>query len=95
MVRSIDLFESLGKSSPLLARELEAWVVNSVKVKMIKKYESLLEFDGRQNLRKLFLVPVFKISELNKRVEETAPEMKTLYFRELSAIMNEAEEKIE
>lgn len=65
-------------------KDLETWVVNSVKVKMVTKMDNYLEREGRINLRKLFLVPIFSISELEKRVKETAPEMKTVFYKELS-----------
>lgn len=77
-----------------LNKDLESWVVNSLKVKMIKKLDGLLENDGRDNVRKLFLVPVFTISELKKRVEETAPEIKTFFYRELFETVEEAGKKI-
>ena len=64
-------------------REVEVWVVNSVKVAMIKRLDLLLEGEGRLNARKLFLTPEFTISGLKKRVEEQAQEIKTLFFREL------------
>lgn len=65
-------------------RDVETWVVNSVKVKMVTKMDKFLEREGRINLRKLFLVPIFSISEMEKRVKETAPEMKTVFYKELS-----------
>ncbi len=74
-------------------REVEVWVVNSVKVSIIKKLDSLLESEGKLNARKLFLTPEFTISGLKKRVEEQAPEMKTLFFRELFAAVEEVEKR--
>ncbi len=73
--------------SVLKDSDLEAWVVNTLKVRMIAKLDSLLEAEGRINARKLFLVPIFTISEMSKRIEKEAPEMKTYFFRELSNIL--------
>jgi len=70
-------------SIPFVQKEAEAWVVNSIKARMIIKLDGLLEKEGRDNIRKLFLVPIFSISELSKRVETQAPEIKTLFYREL------------
>ena len=80
--------------SPSLQKELEAWVVNSVKVKMIKKLDNLLETEGKVNARKLFLTPVFTILELVKKVENDAPEIKTYFFKQLSETLNEAEKRL-
>lgn len=79
---------------PSLQKELEAWVVNSVKVKMIKKLDNLLETEGKVNARKLFLTPVFTILELVKKVENDAPEIKTYFFKQLSETLNEAEKRL-
>lgn len=84
----------LSKLNPQIAREVETWIVNSVKVKMIKKMDNLLETEGKVNARKLFLVPIFNIEEMAKRVQEQAPEMKTMFYKELSRIMGEAEKRI-
>jgi hypothetical protein len=75
-------------------REVEVWVVNSVKVAMIKRLDLLLEGEGRLNARKLFLTPEFTISGLKKRVEEQAPEIKTLFFRELVSACEEVEKRL-
>lgn len=80
--------------SPLVRREIEAWVVNSLKVKMIRKLDNLVETPGRINARKLFLVPIFTVAELAKRIEESAPELKTIFFKELTEIISEAERKM-
>lgn len=73
--------------------DVEAWVVNSVKVKMIKKLDKMLEPQGRINARKLFLVPVFTIPEIRQRVEEQGAEVRTLFYRELMETVAEAERK--
>ena len=67
-------------------KDTEAWVVNSLKVKMIARLDNLLEKEGRENARRLFLVPVFSVSEMSKRIEEEAPEMKTFFYKTLSEI---------
>lgn len=87
------LFGKLSSLPPSFAQEVEYYVVNSVKVAMIKKCDGLLEKEGRLNLRKLFLVPVFTVSEFAKRIEETAPEMKTFFYKELIAMVKETEKK--
>lgn len=84
----------LNSLTPLIQREVEVWVVNSVKVAMIKKLDTLLEGEGRLNARKLFLTPEFTISGLKKRVDEQAPEMKTLFFRELTSACEEVEKRL-
>lgn len=90
MLNSDVLPKQLFSFSPsLLGKEMEAWVVNTVKVKMIKELDNLLEDKGRNNARKLFLVPIFTISELTKRVENQAPEIKTLFYRELMNVIVE------
>ncbi|MBI5451933.1 hypothetical protein HY945_00555 [Candidatus Gottesmanbacteria bacterium] len=86
-----DIFSSL---SPSIRKDVESWVVNSLKVKMIKKLDNLLEVEGRVNARKLFLVPVFTIAELSKRVNESAPEIKTFFYKELITTIDEAESKL-
>lgn len=93
MFSSIQLSDKLSAISPLIAREVESWVVNTVKVKMIKKLDNLLEIEGKVNARKLFLVPIFDIQQLVKRVEEQAPEIKTFFFRELSATVDEIDKR--
>lgn len=81
----------LSHLNPQVARELETWIVNSVKVKMIKKMDDLLETQGKVNARKLFLVPIFNIEEMAKRVQSQAPEIKTMFYKELSTVIGEAE----
>ena len=85
--------DPLASLSPALRLEVESWVVNSVKVKMIKKLDNLLEDEGRANARKLFLVPVFTISQMTKRIEESAPEMKTFFYQELLSTLSEVQVK--
>lgn len=72
-----------------LQREMEAWVVNTLKVKMIRKLDRLLLKEGKINSRKLFLVPIFSITDLFKRIETQAPEIKTMFFKELAQTMDE------
>ncbi len=83
----------LSRLNPQIAREIETWIVNSVKVKMIKKMDNLLETDGKVNVRKLFLVPIFDIPGMTKRVDEQAPELKTLFYKELSKSIVEIENR--
>lgn len=75
---------TLSAVDPLSLPGVEEWVVNSVKLSLVKKLDSCLDSTGRENLRKLLLVPIFTIQELSARVKETAPEMKTLFYKELS-----------
>lgn len=84
----------LSRLNPAIQREIETWIVNSVKVKMIKKLDNLLETEGKVNVRKLFLVPIFDIPQLTKRVQEQAPELKTLFYKELVVTINEAEKRL-
>ncbi|OGF99760.1 hypothetical protein A2Y99_01770 [Candidatus Gottesmanbacteria bacterium RBG_13_37_7] len=84
----------LNSLSPLVKKDLEAFIINTVKVKMIKKMDNLLEKEGCLNARKLFLIPVFTIEEIIKRVDTTAPEMRTLFYRELIEIVEDVERKI-
>lgn len=84
----------LERLNPAISREVEEWVINSVKVKMIKKMDNLLETEGKVNVRKLFLVPIFDIPQMTKRVEDQAPELKTLYFKELLSMLSEAEHRL-
>lgn len=84
----------LSRLNPQIAREVETWVVNSVKVKMIKKMDTLLETEGKVNVRKLFLVPIFEISQMAKRVDEQAPEIKTMFYKELLSTLSEAEQRL-
>lgn len=93
-MKTFDLSSSADISSDSGANpEAEAWVVNTLKVKMIKKLDNLLTDEGKLNARKLFLVPIFSIRELSKQVEEKAPELKTFYFKELLETVKDAEEK--
>lgn len=75
-------------------REVEVWVVNSVKVAMIRKLDKLLDSEGKLNARKLFLTPEFSISGLKKRVDEQAPEISTLFFRELVSACEAVEKRL-
>ena len=94
MIVGDTLFKQLRNVSPSERKDLEAWVVNKVKVEMIRKLDNLLSSEGRSTTRKLFLVPIFQIKELTDRVEELAPEMKTLYFKELIETVAEAEKSL-
>lgn len=85
---------SLSENAPALKTDLEAWVVNSVKVKMLEKYSRHFEADGVKNLRELFLTPIFEINGLVKRVSETGGELKTVFYRELINTLDEIERKI-
>lgn len=69
---------------------VEEWVVNSVKVKMIRKLDVFVDTTGKINSRKLFLVPLFTIVQLCQRVDETGPELRTLFYKELSDAVLEA-----
>lgn len=84
----------LSKLNPVIRQEVETWVVNSIKVKMITKMDKLLETEGKVNTRKLFLVPIFNIEEMTKRVETQAPELKTLFYKELLSTLSEAEQRL-
>jgi len=88
------LADKLAQCVPSERFDLEAWVVNSVKLSMIKKMEEHLELAGRLNLRRLFLTPVFTISGLIKTVEEKAPEMKVIFYQELARSVSKIERKL-
>lgn len=87
---SYSKLENLPESAQ---REVEVWVVNSVKLNLLKNLDSILDGDGKRNLRDLFLVPLFTIQELSQRVYEIAPELKTLYIKELVTQISKAEMK--
>ncbi len=84
----------LTSLDPLVRKEIEEWVVNTVKVKMIKKLENSLEVEGKANLRKLFLVPIFSIREFKDWVTDKAPEIKTPFFKELIGAIEEVEKRL-
>ena len=84
----------LSALSPSARKDVESWVVNTVKIKLIKKFEQILEMEGKSNLRELFLVPVFTIKELTLRVTENAPELLTVYYKELFSALDEAGGKL-
>ncbi|KKS95404.1 MAG: hypothetical protein UV73_C0018G0017 [Candidatus Gottesmanbacteria bacterium GW2011_GWA2_43_14] len=88
------LQKQLSLLTPHARRDVESWVVNTVKIKVLKKFEEYLELDGLKNLRMLLLAPVFTIKELTDRVKEQAPEIATLYFKELFQAMDEVEGKL-
>lgn len=93
MIKPNDLTGLSAKSPvPSLERDREAWVVNTLKIRIIQKLDNCLEPMGRLNARKLFLAPVFSISGLCKRIEEQAPEMKTFFYKELFVIISSAKE---
>jgi len=94
MIVGNTLFKQLRNVSPTDRKDLEAWVVNKVKVEMIRKLDNLLSSEGKTTTRKLFLVPIFQIKELTSRIEELAPEMKTLYYKELINTVAEAEKRL-
>lgn len=75
-------------------REVEEWIVNTVKIKLVRKFEAILEMEGKSNMRKLFLVPVFKITEMTERIKTTAPELLTVYFKELIGAIEEAGQRL-
>ena len=81
----LDLSELSSKAHS----DVESWIVNTVKIKLIKKFEAALETPGRSNLRELLLVPLFTVKELTGRVKEFAPELLTVYFKELFAAVDE------
>ena len=85
---------SLQVTSPALKIDLEAWVVNTVKVKMLEKYSRHFDEEGVQNLRELFLTPIFEINELTDRVNGQGIELKTLFYKELMNALAEIENKI-
>jgi hypothetical protein len=87
------LYTQLKKLTPSQRLDVEGWVVNSVKLNMISKMDYMLEGEGKINLRRLFLVPLFRISELEKRVNEQAPEIKTIFYKELSKVVEKAEKQ--
>ena len=84
----------LSQLKPAARKDIESWIVNTVKIKFIKKFEEILETPGKSNLRSLLLVPVFTIAELNQRVKENAPELLTIYYKELFEAMDEAGDKL-
>jgi len=86
--------QKISDMSPDLARQFEAWVVNTTKVKLLEKYTHYLEQEGKDNLRQLLLVPLFEIDELKKHVEEKAPELKTLFYRELTDALFHLEKQL-
>ncbi len=91
---SDSLSSKLALLNPSKQKEIESWIVNSVKIKMIRILDEMLEEEGKINARKLFLTPVFSISEIVERVENTAPEMTTFFYKELIATVDEAEKKL-
>lgn len=95
--KTIPSFQLEGKFAdlpPLAAAEVESYVVNQVKVNLLKMCDSMLDGKGKQNLRELLLVPIFSIPEMTKRVKERAPEMHTLFFHELVRAVDETEKKL-
>lgn len=88
------LTDPLAKIHPKTRREVESWIVNSVKIKLIKKFEAILEVDGKSNLRKLLLVPVFTIPELSERIKTYAPELMTMYYKELFTVIDDANQRL-
>ena len=86
--------QTIAQTSPELKGRFEAWVVNTTKVKLLEKYAHMLEKEGQDNLRKLFLVPLFEINEFIQRIEESAPELKTLFYRELTDTLSNLESQI-
>ena len=86
--------QTIAQTSPELKGRFEAWVVNTTKVKLLEKYAHMLEKEGQDNLRKLFLVPLFEIKEFIQRIEESAPELKTLFYRELTDTLSNLESQI-
>ncbi|OGG05672.1 hypothetical protein A3D05_00995 [Candidatus Gottesmanbacteria bacterium RIFCSPHIGHO2_02_FULL_40_24] len=88
------LQSELDKMPPHSRKELESWIVNSVKINLIKKFEQILEIEGKSNLRKLLLVPVFTVSELTVRIKENAPELLTLFYKELFTVYDDASRRL-
>ena len=80
--------------TPAARKDIESWVVNTVKIKLIRKFEEILEIDGKSNLRKLFLVPVFSIVELTDRIKNNAPELLTVYYKELFASLDDVSDRL-
>jgi len=88
--KQLDLY----KLTPSTRKDIESWIVNTVKIKLIRKFEEILETPGKSNLRTLLLVPMFTIAELNQRVREYAPELMTVYFKELFSALDDAAKKL-
>ena len=86
--------DDFSTTNPRIKREIETWVVNSVKVKMIGKMDKLCESEGKINVRRLFLVPIFDIPTFSKRISDLAPELKTMFYKELSGTISEAEKRL-
>lgn len=84
----------LNQLTPAARKDIESWIVNTVKLKLIKNFEAILETPGRSNLRQLFLVPIFTINELTERVKDNAPELLTVYFKTLFSALDEAGHKL-
>lgn len=84
---------TLSAVDPLTLPGVEEWVVNSVKLSLLTKIDESLVYEGKQNLRTLLLVPIFTISQMSQRIAELAPEMKTMYYRELTNQILEAEKR--
>lgn len=80
-------------SVPMRNGDVEAWVVNTLKIRMIVQLDDLLVGDGKKNARTLLLVPVFTIAALVARVREYAPEMQVFLFRELGKTIEEAHKR--
>lgn len=74
--------------------DVESWIINTVKIKLIRKFEAILETPGKSNLRQLLIVPIFTIGEMTGRIREFAPELLTVYYKELFAAMDAAGEKL-
>lgn len=86
--------QTIAQTSPELKGRFEAWVVNTTKVKLLEKYAHLMEQEGKDNLRKLLLVPLVEIKEFVQRIEESAPELRTLFYRELTDALSNLESQI-
>ena len=84
----------LSQLTPVKRRDIESLIVNTVKVKLIGKFEEILETPGKSNLRELLIVPIFSIEELTQRVKSNAPELLTVYYKELFAVIDEVGAKI-
>ena len=97
MAKDLSAGEKLQAELSLMSahkrRDLESFIVNTVKIKLIKRIEEILETEGKSNLRQLLLVPVFSISELSQRIASNAPELSTLFYKELFAAFDEAGSK--
>ena len=83
----------LAKIPVSMQEEVEVLMVNMLKLRMIRKLETHLTREGQDKVWNVFLVPIYSLRDLTEYIEIRAPELKTIYYKELHKVVSETEKR--